>query len=153
MAFEGTWWNQLGSQMDLRRDAAHPRRVSGEYHTNVGNAKHRTYPLVGRADATGQLLAWVVVWDPPDEPTDPEEPPSKPSITAWTGQYQRKPDSGVEFIASTWLLTHPTEPKDDWRSTGVSMDFFFRNKPSPQMVALAKELGKAGSYFTEPIDS
>jgi hypothetical protein len=154
MSIAGTWWNELGSKVVLKRDRKDKRRITGKYHTNVGDAKARVYPLVGRCDASGNpdlLVSWVVVWDPPDPPTNPNDPPNKPSITAWTGQYHVDKQAGIEFITTTWLLTSMTSAADDWKSTRVSMDIFFRTPPSPKLTATAKRMGKAASLFSEPV--
>jgi hypothetical protein len=152
MDVSGVWWNELNSKMHIDIDANDPRQITGHYHTNVGNAQQKKYSLVGRTDASANpnndhVIAWVVVWDPPDPPANPNDPPRKPSITSWSGQYHVDPDTGVEFIATTWLLTRMTNAVDDWESTLVSMDFFFRNPPSAQMIDRARRLGKAASHL------
>src|ERR1700721_4658991 len=100
MGVSGEWWNELNSKMVIELGPNDPRMVGGYYHTNVGNAKQKTYPLVGRTDAWNnpnrdQMISWVVVWDPPDPPSNPNDPPRKPSITAWSGQYHVDPDTGI----------------------------------------------------------
>lgn len=154
MSIIGTWWNELGSKMVIRRNRRDKRQITGKYHTNVGDAKARVYPLVGRCDASGnpdQLVSWVVVWDPPDLPANPTDPPNKPSITAWAGQYHVDKHTRTEFITTTWLLTSMTSAADDWKSTRLSMDVFFRTPPTPTMTALAKRMGKAASHFSDPV--
>jgi hypothetical protein len=112
------------------------------------------YPLVGRTDAWNspqhdQMISWVVVWDPPDPPPNPNDPPRKPSITAWAGQYHVDSDTGIEFITTTWLLARMTDAADDWQSTYVSMDFFFRFPPTSDMIKLARRVGKAASHLSD----
>jgi hypothetical protein len=156
MAISGKWWNQHKSELVIKRVKTDRRAITGTYHTNVGDAKTRKYPLVGRCDSSGnpdQLISWVVVWDPPDPPAKPTDPPNKPSITAWTGQYHRDDVTGAEFITTTWLLSTMTSAADDWKSTRVSMDVFFRTPPSKKALAIAKRLGKAASHFTAPVGS
>ena len=151
MSIAGDWFNELGSMVKFTLDPQDQRQISGTYHTNVGQAQQKNYPLVGRCDAAGlpdQVVSWAVVWDPPD-PAPPSEPPRRPSITGWVGQYHVV--LGIEFITTTWLLTRMTDAADDWESTMVSMDFFFRTQPTPQMINLAKQFGKAGSHFNPPI--
>lgn len=151
MSVAGDWWNELGSKVTIQLDPNDARQISGTYHTNVGQAQQRSYPLVGRCDAASlpdQVVSWVVVWDPPDAPS-PGESPRKPSTTAWVGQYHVV--HGMEFLTTTWLLTRMTAAPDDWESTLVSMDFFFRQVPTPEMVRTAREFGKAASHFSEPI--
>jgi hypothetical protein len=153
MPITGTWWNELNSKMVIQQGRDR-RQISGTYHTSVGKARAKKYPLVGRCDASGnkdQLVSWVVVWDPPDPPAKPSDPPNKPSITAWTGQYHVDEVTGVEFITTTWLLTRMTSAAEDWTSTRMSMDVFFRKPPSPKAAAIARRLGKAASHFTEPV--
>jgi hypothetical protein len=151
MSIAGDWFNELGSMATLTLDPNDPRQVVGYYHTNVGQAQQRKYPLVGRCDNAGlpdQVVSWAVVWDPPD-PAPPGQPPRKPSVTAWVGQYHVV--LGIEFIAATWLLTRMTEAADDWESTLVSMDFFFRIQPTAEMLKLAKRFGKVASHVSAPI--
>jgi Avidin family len=139
--------------MEIKVDSVDPRQITGLYQTNVGRAKQKTYPLVGRCDDFGapdQLVSWVVVWDPPDPPTNPGEPPRKPSITAWVGQYHI--DARTEFITTTWLLTRMAAAPEDWESTNVSMDFFFRTPPTQKIIDMAKRVGRVASYFVEPIE-
>jgi hypothetical protein len=156
MAVFGAWWNELNSKMVIKRDHRDARQIHGRYHTNVGNAQQKSYPLVGRIDAwhspqRDQVISWVVVWDPPDPPANPNDPPNEPSITAWSGQYHVDANTGIEFISATWLLTRMTEAGDDWKSTLVSMDFFFRSRPTPKMLQIARRVGKAASHLTAPI--
>ena len=151
MSIAGDWYNELGSKVTFVVDPKDPRQVTGTYQTAVGDAKAKTYPLVGRRDDAGMpdnLISWVVVWDPPD-PAPPGEPPNLPSITAWAGLYHVV--LGIEFITTTWLLTKMLPATDDWRSTLVSMDFFFREIPTPEMMKIAKQFGKASSHVSPPI--
>jgi hypothetical protein len=151
MSIAGDWFNELGSMVTFILDPTDPRQIGGKYHTNVGQAQQKTYPLVGRCDDAAlpdQVASWVVVWDPPDPPL-PGQPPRKPSITAWVGQYHVVQE--VEFITTTWLLARMTNAADDWESTMVSMDFFFRAQPTSQMINLAKQFGKVASHFNPPI--
>jgi hypothetical protein len=151
MSIAGDWFNELGSMVTFIPDPQDPREIGGKYHTNVGQAQQKTYPLVGRCDNAGlpdQVVSWVVVWDPPD-PVPQGQPPRKPSITAWAGQYHVV--LGVEFITTTWLLARVTDAADDWESTIVSMDFFFRIRPTAQMLKLAKQFGKVASHVSAPV--
>jgi|ERR1700722_5052359 len=70
---------------------------------------------------------------------------------SWSGQYHIDAQTGIEFITATWLLTRMTAAADSWQSTYVSMDFFFRNPPTPEMVETARRVGKAASYLSEPL--
>jgi hypothetical protein len=151
MIIEGTWWNELGSKMDVVQENADPRSFSGTYHTNVGQAIERSYPLVGRCDSFGgknQTIGWVVAFDPPDQAPE-GQPPNQPSLTSWSGQLHdvRFESKEVTFIATTWILTRMTDPGDDWRSTLVNRDYFFRNPPTPEQIKIAQEFGKAARFF------
>jgi hypothetical protein len=153
MSIFGDWYNELGSKVTLNLDPKDSRQISGSYQTNVGDAKQRTFPLTGRCNAASlsgqdQVIAWVVVWDPPD--TGPDgQPVRKPSITAWAGQYHVVQE--IEFITTTWLLTGMTDAADDWESTSVSMDIFFRVQPTQAMLKLAKQFGKAAANVGPPM--
>lgn len=151
MPISGDWYNELGSMVTLTLDPKDSRQISGSYKTNVGHATQRTFPLTGRCDdakMSDQVVAWVVVWDPPDQGAD-GQPVRKPSITAWAGQYHVVQE--IEFITTTWLLTGMTDPVDDWESTSVSMDIFFRAQPTQQMLKLAKQFGNAAANVGPPI--
>jgi hypothetical protein len=138
---EGIWWNELGSKMEIEIDPADPKTFRGLYHTNVGSAQEKNYPLLGRCDdrgLTSKMLAFVVAWnaDPPAKPNTPN-----PSVTAWSGQLQIV--DGQEVITTTWLLERFTAPADDWESTLVGMDYFKRTRPSPAEVEIARKHGRA----------
>ena len=149
MTLEGEWWNELGSKMVITLDPGDPLAIVGEYHTHVGDAKSRTYPLTGRCGTPGpesQVVAWVVAWDPPDDP-DPGAPPNKPSVTGWIGQLQSDPQTSTEFISTTWLLNRTTKLVDDWQSTIVGADYFTRQQPSAEKLELSQRVGKAAAYL------
>lgn len=149
MTLKGEWWNELGSKMVITLDPADPLAIAGEYHTKVGDASGRVYPLRGRCGTPGpesQVVAWVVAWDPPDDPK-PGDPPNKPSVTGWVGQLQSDPDSGTEFISTTWLLNRTTKVLDDWQSTIVGADYFTRAQPSPAKLELSRRVGKAAAFL------
>jgi hypothetical protein len=151
MPINGHWYNELGSKVTLNlADPKDPRQISGSYQTSVGQATN-TFPLTGRCDDAhlpDQVIAWVVVWDPPDTGDD-GTPVRMPSITAWAGQYHVVQE--IEFITTTWLLTGMTEAADDWESTAVSMDIFFRDPPTSEMLKFAKQFGKAAASVNPPI--
>ena len=154
MGIEGVWWNELNSKMTIRKDPSDSRAISGDYQTAVGDATSRTYPLAGRCDDTGggaknQTIGWVVAFDPPDPPPA-GEPPYPPSLTAWSGQWHEVTDKDgnvVEFITTTWILTEQTDPPDEWDSTMVNKDYFFRKRPTPDELAKAKLYGSAARYI------
>ncbi|WP_406706010.1 avidin/streptavidin family protein [Tunturibacter empetritectus] len=116
-----------------------PRIITGTYHTAVGSAQQRNYGLAGGCDAAGgtsQTVGWAVAFEPPDA----DKP--EPSTCAWSGQlHETAPDgSPLEFIASTWVLTSASDAADDWESTQVGKNYFFRNPPTPDQLNRAISL-------------
>ena len=112
---------------------------SGRYNSLVGVAE-REYLLLGRFGAKN-TLGWTVAWTNKDTPDGG-------STTAWSGQMQMVTLSpGGEptpTILSTWLLTHSTEPKNDWDSTNVGTDIFHLEMlPTEEKVRLAKQLRRS----------
>lgn len=116
MRLDGTWYNALGSSMELMVKGD---RVSGTYTTAVGEAQGR-YPIVGAIDAEpqkgSQALGLVVVWA--------NDQGSSHSVTTWSGQLEVI--DGQEILRTTWLLTRETAPNQDWQSTLVGTDTFSR---------------------------
>jgi Avidin family len=138
----GEWWNELGSKMVIEVDPDDPKTFRGLYHTNVGNAQEKRYPLLGRCDnrhLDSRMVGFVVVWNA--DPPDGDAPAVNPSVTTWCGQLQIVKDQ--EVIATTWLLNRLTAPADDWESTLVGMDYFKRKKPSEATIEAAKKYGRA----------
>lgn len=125
MAAKGTWYNELGSKMELKITGA---SITGTYQTKVGDASG-IYELVGSLDVDGdylkegQAIAWVVVWNN-------KAHGSSHSVTAWSGQYQVT--DGEEEIVSLWLLTGETPPGNDWSATRINQDIFRREPPTAQ---------------------
>jgi hypothetical protein len=152
VAIGGEWWNELNSKMVIDKpNLKDPQAITGTYHTNVGQAKQRKYPLVGRcgtASTDSQVVGWVVAWDPPD-PAKPGETPRKPSLTSWAGQLQRDPKTGEEFLSTTWLLNRTTKASDDWESTIVGVDYFTRYPPTAALLDKAERVGRAARYLKE----
>jgi hypothetical protein len=137
----GTWWNELGSKMVIQSQGSDPRIIFGTYHTAVGTAQQRDYALAGACDASGgqtQTVGWAVAFDPPDS-SEPGEPPNRPSTCAWSGQLQTVADGteAIEFILTSWYLARSTDRPDDWESMLSGKNYFFRQKPSAQMLGLA----------------
>jgi len=140
--------------MEVVKDPNDPRAFSGTYQTAVGDATSRTYPLTGRSDDTAvarnKTIGWVVAFDPPDPPP-PGKPPYPPSLTTWSGRWHEVTDdqSGrvVEFITTTWILTRQSDPADEWDSTMVNKDYFFRDKPTPEELEKARIYGRAARYI------
>jgi hypothetical protein len=146
MKLDGVWWNELGSKMEIEVDPADSKTFRGRYHTNVGNASEKIFPLLGRCDTRGlgsKMVAFVVAWnaDPPAN----GEVLKEPSVTAWCGQLQVV--KGEEIITTTWLLDRLTDPRDDWESTLVGMDYFTRTRPSVEKIQFAQAHGRASRAF------
>jgi hypothetical protein len=62
----GVWWNELGSKMVIKVDPHDPKTFRGFYHTSVGNAQEKKYPLLGRCEVRGlksKMVAFVVAWN------------------------------------------------------------------------------------------
>ena len=122
MGISGTWYNELGSMMQLTEaDGA----LGGIYNSAVGHAEYE-YTLVGRYDTEpgsgGQAMSWTVVWQ--------NAYGNSQSATAWAGQYQTLA-GGEEEIFAMWLLASEVEdPGDDWSATQVGQDIFSRVAPT-----------------------
>lgn len=134
MPIDGTWYNELGSQMVVSSDG---QSLSGQYSTAVGSAEG-WYPLTGSLDSSpsnySQAAAFTVAWVN-------AQSGSSQSATGWVGQYQFNGD--VEQIVTTWLLVSETPAGYDWASTGVGQDVFTRNPPTPEQVAARLRRGGA----------
>ena len=135
MGISGSWYNELGSQMDLNVD--NKGSVTGQYWTAVGDATGR-YPIVGWAErVAGQTgstaVGWVVLWL--------NAAGNSRSVTTWSGQYQIV--NGEEHILTLWLLATETNPGDDWKSTLAGADIFQRTRPHASQVALRQARGPA----------
>jgi hypothetical protein len=130
MSLNGKWYNQLGSEMELKVEKG---LVTGTYQTAVGDAKG-IYPLAGRADITNDTtpnIGFVVSWE--------NEFANAESVTAWSGQYQIIKDE--EVITTFWLLTMETNPKLNWRATLVGRDVFKRTRPADDEINAKLNIG------------
>jgi Avidin family len=118
----GTWYNQLGSRMDLTTDNC--GGLSGTYKSAVGDAPV-PYCLAGRFYMTplsgrnGVTLGWAVTFG------------TAQSTATWSGQYFGG-GSIAETIVTHWLLTTSTgeAPTSIWKSTRVGHDTFTRIPPN-----------------------
>ena len=124
----GTWYNELGSKMDLIVDPN--GGLSGTYYSAVGKAEY-TYDLAGRYDAQpppneGTTLAWTVTFR--------NSTLNAHSTTGWSGQFFANP----ERILTHWLLTRSTTTEDVWNSTNLGTDTFTREEPSAADIEKAK---------------
>src|ERR1051326_1840170 len=111
----GTWYNELGSTMEIQ---IRGNNIVGTYQTAVGDAEgiYRLFGVGDFDDHASETLGWTVAWNNEFKNSD--------SVTTWCGQYQVK--DGEEIIVTTWLLTTETDPNDDWHSTLIGMDTFYR---------------------------
>ncbi|WP_394827215.1 avidin/streptavidin family protein [Pendulispora albinea] len=128
MSIGGTWYNELGSQMNISQAGAN---ISGTYWTAVGDAEGE-YALTGQINekpsAGGQAVGWTVVWT--------NTYGTSHSVTTWSGQYQSI--GGEEEIVTFWLLTTEASPGSDWEATNVGQDTFTRNQPTQQQIERAR---------------
>jgi hypothetical protein len=129
MSIAGTWYNELGSQMDIVLSGAN---ITGAYWTAVGNASGR-YDLVGQIDTTmpspgGQAVGWTVVWNNASGTSN--------SVTTWSGQYQT--EGGPDEIVAFWLLTTEEADADDWAATRVGKNVFTRSMPGAEQIKAAR---------------
>lgn len=127
MALEGTWFNELGSEMILEVNGI---IVTGTYQTAVGDAQG-IYELYGATDfepvnPNNQAVGFVVAWD--------NQYGSSHSVTAWSGQWQMI--NGQETITTMWLLTSETDASQDWQSTLIGKDAFTRNQPPQEQIEM-----------------
>jgi hypothetical protein len=131
MGILGTWYNELGSVLEI--SSADNGTMMGTYCSAVGQA-NATYSLVGRYDAEpssgGQAIGWSVSWL--------NASGNSHSATSWAGQYQIDPNTNQEEIYTFWLLVSEEPSSDDWSATNVGQDTFTRNQPDPQVVARAR---------------
>ena len=93
---------------------------SGTYVSAIGTKK--SYVLGGCLDTGGRALGWTVNWQ--NENTSP----NSLSARTWSGQLQKTP-SGEYNILTTWLLTTPTTPENNWESTQMGFDTFSQTAP------------------------
>lgn len=129
MTIAGTWFNELGSQMDITVSGA---TITGTYWTAVGQASGR-YDLIGFIDTAlpspgGQAVGWTVVWNNATGTSN--------SVTTWSGQYQS--DGGVEEVVTFWLLTSEQASANDWGATQIGKNRFVRSAPTPEMIKASK---------------
>lgn len=147
MSLEGTWYNELGSEMTLQITqttlcGSSQTVLCGTYQTKVGDASG-IYNLVGAFDtdpsSNGQALGFVVAWVN-------QQNGSSNSVTCWSGQYQMI--DGEEVLTAFWLLTAETPISSDWQATLIGKDVFTRNEPPQEQVARALKSGPASHPLT-----
>ncbi|TFK96779.1 tamavidin1 [Pterulicium gracile] len=143
----GTWFNQLGSQMQLTAFA--DGSLTGRYSSAVGNAVN-SYTLVGRFDTSapsgkGTTLGFDVTWKNKDL--------NAHSSTTWSGQFFSGNSTGTgPVILTQWLLTRSTTLEDLWNSVTVGHDEFSLVEPSAEVKKRAMVLNR-GSNFPPSLDS
>ena len=116
----GQWENELKSVMTITYVAG--GLISGTYQTAVASGQIPSpVPLSGRYNRVstpatfGNTLGWAVSYDP-----------KYPTTTAWSGQIQFNPSTQKYNLRSTWVLTDPTTPNNNWLSTKVGFDTFVK---------------------------
>jgi hypothetical protein len=133
MSISGTWYNELGSQMEITTNP--DGSLSGTYYSAVGQAQYQ-YTLSGRYDAApssgGQSVGWTVAWL--------NQYGNAHSTTSWTGQYQIDPATGQEEIYTFWLLVAEMPSQQDWSATNVGQDTFTRAQPDAKTIERARRL-------------
>ena len=135
MGLGGTWYNELGSVMELEIRGS---EITGIYKTNVGDADG-WYSIVGRtggAQANRETLGFLVLWKNGKRDTD--------SVTVWTGELLAD-SRGNERIETMWLLTCETSAQDEWKSTLAGKDIFQR-WPFPEDFVKSARRAKAPSH-------
>lgn len=111
--FNGKWYNELKSEMDLTVNAH--GNVSGKFRTGVGEPDpSEEFDLIGFA--SGDLLSFTVNFG------------RYGSLTSWVGQDTI--EGGTEVIKTMWLMTcnikDPDEPANLWGSVLTGYDNFQR---------------------------
>jgi hypothetical protein len=135
MNINGTWYNELGSSMNIEQDG---NQIFGSYQTAVGQAQG-PYSLVGFVNPSpdaSQTLAWTVTWQ--------NASGNSLSTTAWCGQAQTI--NNVPTITAMWLMTGETAPAGDWGATQIGQDVFTPNPPSSALSTIAL----ASKSFSHP---
>jgi hypothetical protein len=110
---QGTWYNQLGSELTI--EVSEQGAFRGTYRPGTGAVAGNTYPVAGSYDShpTGQatVLGFVVDWA------------EIHCVTVWSGQYHHEDGA----IRATWLMATEADLAEEWKSTFVGHDVFHRN--------------------------
>jgi hypothetical protein len=135
MGLAGTWYNELGSKMEITVNGL---LLTGTYKSGVG--AEGTYSLTGAFDTNpvvnkNQSLGFVVAWQ--------NEKSNHNSTTSWSGRYLETPTS--ETLVTFWLLT-AAQPAQ-WESTLIGEDIFTRTAPSEE----TKQRRLARGTFPHPM--
>jgi len=112
----GSWYNELGSVLQLQQDDQ--GFLTGTYITGT-HPEWGAFPVAGRYDlhqqaSKGITLGFVVNWQNSTHVAY--------SSTSWSGQCIMGKD-GPE-IFSMWLLSSSTDEADEWGSIQVGQDIF-----------------------------
>jgi hypothetical protein len=111
---QGTWYNQLGSELIIEVDGT--GAIWGTYRPGAGAVAGKAYPVAGSYDPrpTGKatVLGFVVDWT------------EVHSVTVWSGQYHHEDGA----IRATWLMATETDVGDEWKSTLLGHDVFHRDR-------------------------
>jgi hypothetical protein len=127
MGLDGTWYNELGSKLDLKEGS--DGSLSGSYESAVssdGCAKG-AFPLAGRTDVPfqgGETFGFAVSWHNSESECN--------STTTWVGHYRPGGEGAEESLIAFWLLAEKTGPDEEWASTMLGKDVFVRQTVSPQ---------------------
>lgn len=128
MDISGVWYNEINSTVEFEvKDGV----VRGWYISAVGQAAG-PYALIGFVDTDDETptLGWVVRWQ--------NKKKNAQSVTTWCGQAQVI--DGEDVIDTTWLLVRSTAVKDNWESTMIGKDTFWRTERSEEEVRKAMVL-------------
>jgi hypothetical protein len=111
---QGTWYNQLGSELTIEVDDQ--GAIKGTYRPGTGAVAGNTYPVAGSYDPhptdKATVLGFVVDWT------------EMHCVTVWSGQYHHRDGA----IRATWLMAAETDVADEWKSTFVGHDVFHRDR-------------------------
>lgn len=121
MSLAGTWYNELGSKLDLEVDEH--GQLTGTYETGVSRGcAEGQYEVAGRTD--GKTLGFAVNWK--NAKTDCE------STTGWAGHYRPGGEGAEETLAMFWLLAENAGAAEEWESMMVGKDVFVRQTVAPR---------------------
>jgi hypothetical protein len=126
MGLQGTWYNELGSTLEIKEVSK--GTLAGSYETAVSEGPVTgQFEVVGRTDVDrgGETVGFAVTWV--------NDQSNSNSTTTWAGHYLNS--GGDEHLTAFWLLVMRTDPGDEWASTLVGEDVFRRKTLSPERQA------------------
>jgi hypothetical protein len=117
MALNGVWINELGSVLALKEGPE--GRLEGSYETAVGTCAKGKFPVSGRTDvfAGGETLGFAVAWKNDQSACN--------STTTWVGHCRSAGEEG-ESLVTFWVMAEKTGPDEEWESTTLGSDTFYR---------------------------